>query len=752
MIPTGGSNVNGFYFETTITLDDCESTLNYTIYVNDTSGNHNYSGPHDVAVIDNDRPQTTLEIGPPRYNNFVTTSTPIYLNTTDNCNNWYIHYRIWNENTGWSSWYVGNQNENLITTFSEEGKHYIEYYANDTSVLNNTETTHNETYYVDDTSPTTNLIIGSPKYPSSNDGCNVTSATTFYLTATDGPAGAASGVAFTWYVDNGVYHVYSGSFKLSGEGQHVIAYGSQDNLSNNESGNSITVYVDDTGPNVTMNALSDLHNSDFMVSWSGTDDGSGVTSYTIQYRENASGVWKDWLTNVSYTVTSAIWEIGNTTEGCTVYFRGLAVDNVGNCGSWSSSVSTTKDTTAPICIIEYNNSATYFKQGDKLKIYANFTEDTSGINESTVKITIKNATGTVLVNNVGMNKTDNTHWYYDYTIPSGNDGVLNVTVTAQDNATNSVTEYDESKYIDNTAPTVTIDVPTDGGYYNSLTNISGTSNDATSGVASVTITIYNATDGKYWNGTAWVDSAVQLSVTGTTSWYKDSGLPTWVDTKQYMVNATATDNAGNTGTDSNSFTYDTTAPTSQVEAISSPESIHNTPLTINATVNDATSGVKNVTLWYRNSTDNITWSPWTKYDVTLNSTPYQWNFTFPDDNSYYQFYSIAFDNAGNKETAPSGYDAWCYYNNTSPKTPNNPNPENKTMFSTGNKPSKLSWSGGDVDNDTVTYTVYLKKGSSTFDSSDIVTNTTSTSCSISVDWSSTYYWKVVATDEHVYFS
>jgi len=208
MIPTGGSNINGFYFETTITLDDCESTLNYTIFVNDTSGNHNSSGPHDVAVIDNDPPQTTLEIGSPRYNNFVTTSTPIYLNTTDNCSNWYIHYRIWNENTGWSSWYVGNQNESLITTFSEEGKHYIEYYANDTSVLNNTEMTHNETYYVDDTSPTTNLIIGSPKYPSSPvDGCNVTSSTVFTLSASDNPTAHNSSVAFTWYTIDGDYHL-----------------------------------------------------------------------------------------------------------------------------------------------------------------------------------------------------------------------------------------------------------------------------------------------------------------------------------------------------------------------------------------------------------------------------------------------------------------------------------------------------------------------------------------------------------------
>ncbi|HEC81689.1 MAG TPA: hypothetical protein ENI42_04630, partial [Thermoplasmatales archaeon] len=334
MIPTGGSNVNGFYFETTITLDDCGSILSYTIYVNDTSGNHNSSGPHNVAVIDNDPPQTTLELGSPIYNNFVTTSTPVYLNATDNCSNWYIHYRIWNENTGWSSWYVGNQNENLITTFSEEGKHYIEYYANDTSVLNNTETTHNETYYVDDTSPTTTLTIGSPNYPSSNDGCNVTSATIFNLTATDEPTGAASGVAFTWYTVDGDYYTGT-SFTLSGygEGSHTITWGSQDNLGNNESGNSITVWVDDSPPSTTLSVGSPRYPSS-------PDDGCNVTSstlFTLSASDNpvhGSGVAFSWYRdNGVYHVYSGPFTLSG--EGQHVITYG-SQDNLGNNESGNS--------------------------------------------------------------------------------------------------------------------------------------------------------------------------------------------------------------------------------------------------------------------------------------------------------------------------------------------------------------------------------------------------------------------------------
>ncbi|HEC86642.1 MAG TPA: hypothetical protein ENI49_02065, partial [Thermoplasmatales archaeon] len=51
MICTGGDNINGFYFEKTITLDNYSiADLVYTIYVNDTSGNSNSSGPHSVHV------------------------------------------------------------------------------------------------------------------------------------------------------------------------------------------------------------------------------------------------------------------------------------------------------------------------------------------------------------------------------------------------------------------------------------------------------------------------------------------------------------------------------------------------------------------------------------------------------------------------------------------------------------------------------------------------------------------------------
>ena len=61
---------------------------------------------------------------------------------------------------------------------------------------------------------------------------------------------------------------------------------------------------------------------------------------------------------------------------------------------------------------------------------------------------------------------------------------------------------------------------------------------------------------------------------------------------------------------------------------------------------------------------------------------------------------------------------------------------------------KLSWNGGDPDGDSVTYYVYLAEGDSTPD--NLIATTTATtllySCNLQVG--TTYYWKVVAQDEH----
>ena len=132
-----------------------------------------------------------------------------------------------------------------------------------------------------------------------------------------------------------------------------------------------------------MTALDTYKNDDFTVEWAiNTEATSGVATYTVQYKENVSGTWTDWFTNVSYTVTSATWQIDNTTEGCTVYFRALSVDNASNCGSFSSNVSTIKDTIAPISNV--GAISPYSQNTTPVNITVTGSEATSGVKNVTL--------------------------------------------------------------------------------------------------------------------------------------------------------------------------------------------------------------------------------------------------------------------------------------------------------------------------------------------------------------------------------
>ncbi len=72
------------------------------------------------------------------------------------------------------------------------------------------------------------------------------------------------------------------------------------------------------------------------------------------------------------------------------------------------------------------------------------------------------------------------------------------------------------------------------------------------------------------------------------------------------------------------------------------------PITLNATAND-NDAVTNVTLWYRYSSDNISWGSWICQGVDLNS-PWSWNFDFLDGDGFYGFATRANDSSGNPET------------------------------------------------------------------------------------------------------
>jgi uncharacterized repeat protein (TIGR01451 family) len=113
---------------------------------------------------------------------------------------------------------------------------------------------------------------------------------------------------------------------------------------------------------------------------------------------------------------------------------------------------------------------------------------------------------------------------------------------------------------------------------------------------------------------------------------------------------------------------DRVAPASSVDTIS-PYWLTSTSFQITATASDATSGVKEISLYYRYSTDNSSWSAWALYG-TDTVAPWMWSVVAPSGNGYYEFYSIARDKATNVESAPTEADTRCRIGTDGPPVEN----------------------------------------------------------------------------------
>jgi outer membrane protein assembly factor BamB len=83
------------------------------------------------------------------------------------------------------------------------------------------------------------------------------------------------------------------------------------------------------------------------------------------------------------------------------------------------------------------------------------------------------------------------------------------------------------------------------------------------------------------------------------------------------------------------------------------------PVSINCTGSDERSGLNNIDLYYRHSVDNSTgWTSWQSFGTDFDE-PWNWEFTLPEGEGYYEFYSSACDNSSNIEDPPPEADARC---------------------------------------------------------------------------------------------
>jgi hypothetical protein len=190
-----------------------------------------------------------------------------------------------------------------------------------------------------------------------------------------------------------------------------------------------------------------------------------------------------------------------------------------------------------------------------------------------------------------------------------------------------------------------------------------------SGLYNVTLYYYFSPNNTTWSSS--IKDGVDVDPWKTISWVFT--FPS--GTGYYRFYSLAIDNDTNeeyfTGNDT-FCAYDTVKPSSKVDAITTYwHNATTNPLAIIVTnTNDAHSGVKNITIYYRFRTSNTTsWNTWTSFGTDENA-PWSWNFNFPNGNGHYQFYSIAYDNVGNRENAPSlpDYDAECGYDTSKPSS------------------------------------------------------------------------------------
>jgi len=199
--------------------------------------------------------------------------------------------------------------------------------------------------------------------------------------------------------------------------------------------------------------------------------------------------------------------------------------------------------------------------------------------------------------------------------------------------------------IDVTPPTSTITSPAQDASLNSLTQITGTANDA-SGVQKVEVSIKRNSDNQYWNGSSWVAGQTWLLAQGTTSW---SYSLTPDSDGSYTIQSRAIDNSNNQETPAagNTFTFDTTPPNdpSNVQSPSHTPSVWSKDNTVDVTWTDATdnlSGLDGYSILWDTSPNTI--PPQTKNieeGIQTTTSP-----ALPDGRSHY-FHIRSKDNAGN---------------------------------------------------------------------------------------------------------
>jgi hypothetical protein len=554
--------------------------------------------------------------------------------------------------------------------------------------------------------------------------------------------------SFTFPNNTGYYRFYS------------VAY---DNATNKETftGNDTKCGYDVALPISNVNAITPYwkKSSPLAITVTASDTGSGLKNVTLYYYNSTNnntwkGPWKFGNTNTTPWVSPIRWNF-NFPNGTGYYkFYSVAYDNATNKETFTGNDTLCGyDNQPPISWVNAI-AAPYWKKSTLMLTITASDNGPSGLKN--VTLYYYNSTNNVTFKGPWkFRNTNTTPWVspirWNFNFPNGT-GYYKFYSVAYDNATNkeTFTGNDTLCGYDNQPPISWVNAITPYWKKTSPLTITVTANDVGNGLKNVTLYYYNSTNNVTFKG-PW-----KFHNTNTTPWI----TPTWYfnfpnGTGYYRFYSVAYDNATNKETFTGNDTkcgYDNVAPTSSVNAISPYTQISSPLITMATTADNGPSGLKNVSLYYRFSNDNSSWGGWTNYGV--NTTPWKngghpkWNFAF-SSTGYYEFYSIATDNATNNESAPGTADARCFYNPNTPPILSNENPANGSTGISLNPTLGIQVSDKEGNRMNITWywgitsscPNYIGKSTSVNNGTYYRSNDNNFSSN-----SQTYYWRVVVND------
>ena len=402
----------------------------------------------------------------------------------------------------------------------------------------------------------------------------------------------------------------------------------------NTATSALVFTADSTAPTgtVTAPAAAASVRATVNVTSSSADASSGVASAQFQISPAGAGTWSNLGPADTLTPFVASWDTTTFSDG--LYdLRVTTTDNVGNAFTSAAVANVRVDNTAPSGSLTAPASNALIK--GTYVLTSDSADGGSGVASATFQ---RSPAGANTWTNVAAADTT-APFTASWTTTTPGDGLYDLRVTTADKAGNTFTSALVTNVrVDNTAPTGAITAPAAAANVRGTVNVTSSSADAGSGVASAQFQISPAGAGT-WSNLGAADTVSPYAASWDTTTFAD-GL--------YDLRVTTTDNAANATTTSiTNVRVDNTAPTG---SITSPLSSANIRGTVTVTSDSADTGSTVASALFQRSPAGA--DTWTNVAAADTTTPFtaSWVTTTPGD-GLYDLRVITTDKSGNTFTS-----------------------------------------------------------------------------------------------------